>query len=146
MKRRPKAPPVDPAEYRDFISGLQLNDISVGSSSSKRLSRQIDLSRKVDVAVNDKASFSMRGAAVCDVIHSYSLRLCYQGEDPPLVVIECEFAVTYQTAKPMAAAYFDVFKRTSLPLNTWPYWREFVHSTFARMGLPPFILPSVKRG
>ncbi len=28
--------------------------------------------------------------------------------------------------------------------NAWPYWREFVQSSAARMGLSPLVLPSLK--
>lgn len=33
------------------------------------------------------------------------------------------------------------FSRTNAMLNSWPYWREFVQSTVARMNLPPLTLP-----
>lgn len=135
------APSVDKKEYRDFIVGLQLKDLSVRRSSTHRAARTIDLSRKVDVNINEKASFSMQGENICDIVHSYALQLCYQGEKTPLLTIECEFDAVYRVSKPMTEAYFEVFKKTSLPLNTWPYWREFVHSSFARMGLPPYFLP-----
>ena len=28
--------------------------------------------------------------------------------------------------------------------NAWPYWREFVHSTMDRMGLPTMTMPLLK--
>jgi preprotein translocase subunit SecB len=46
----------------------------------------------------------------------------------------------------MTKDYFGVFVQVNLPVNTWPYFREFVHSTVSRMGLPPVVLPLVKRG
>lgn len=138
-------PSVDKKEYRQFIGGLQLKDVSVRRSSTHRIARTIDMSRKVDVNINDKASFTMPEESICDIVQAYALHLSYQGEKTPLVTIECEFDVVYRVSKPMTDAYFEIFKKTSLPLNTWPYWREFVHSSFGRMGLPPFILPVLRQ-
>jgi hypothetical protein len=139
--RAPAAPGVDKKEYRAFIGGLQLKDISVRRSATHRVARTIDMSRKVDVNINEKASFVMLDESVCDIVHAYSLYLSYEGEKTPLLTIECDFGVVYGVSKPMTDAYFGIFKTTSLPLNTWPYWREFVQSSFARMSLPPYILP-----
>lgn len=33
------------------------------------------------------------------------------------------------------------FSHTNAMLNSWPYWREFVQNTVARMNLPPLTLP-----
>jgi hypothetical protein len=33
------------------------------------------------------------------------------------------------------------FSRTNAMFNSWPYWREFVQSTVARMCLPPLTIP-----
>lgn len=33
------------------------------------------------------------------------------------------------------------FSQTNAMLNSWPYWREFVQNTVARMNLPPLTLP-----
>jgi preprotein translocase subunit SecB len=35
----------------------------------------------------------------------------------------------------------EEFGRTVSLLHVWPYWREFVHSTTTRMGLPPLRVP-----
>jgi len=35
----------------------------------------------------------------------------------------------------------DAFANTNALLNVWPFWREFVHSSINRMGLPPLTLP-----
>ena len=35
----------------------------------------------------------------------------------------------------------SAFSKTNAMLNSWPYWREFVQNTVARMNLPPLTLP-----
>ncbi|MBL0171693.1 MAG: hypothetical protein IPP90_13395 [Gemmatimonadaceae bacterium] len=44
----------------------------------------------------------------------------------------------------MTDAIFAEFERVNLPLNTWPYFREFLQSTLVRAGWPPFVLPAFK--
>src|SRR5207245_514725 len=38
-------------------------------------------------------------------------------------------------------AFFDAFARVNAVHNAWPYLREVVQSTGARMGLPPIVFP-----
>ncbi|WP_297859732.1 hypothetical protein [Meiothermus sp.] len=43
------------------------------------------------------------------------------------------------------AGYFEVFKEINLPINMWPFVREFIYNTTARMDWPPFTLPLRKQ-
>ena len=63
-----------------------------------------------------------------------------------MLEVECTFELGLRVATPMTKDYFAIFARVNLPVNTWPYFREFVHSMISRMGLPPVVLPLVKRG
>jgi len=47
---------------------------------------------------------------------------------------------------PEFQSVFEVFSNTSLVLNSWPWAREFVASTAARMGWPAVTLPLFKVG
>jgi hypothetical protein len=60
------------------------------------------------------------------------------------VLIRAEFEVRYSTAQRMTDEIFNEFGRRNLPLNTWPYFREFVHAALARTGWPVFVLPVYK--
>jgi hypothetical protein len=54
------------------------------------------------------------------------------------------FRVTYSTKIPMNDTLFEIFQKSNLPLNTWPYFREFTHNSFTRMGWSKIIAPSYK--
>jgi hypothetical protein len=56
--------------------------------------------------------------------------------------ISVTFCVSYASKIPMDDKLFDIFKMVNLPLNTWPYFREFTHSAVTRMGWPPLIAPT----
>lgn len=50
-----------------------------------------------------------------------------------------EYAITCDEDLPQDA--IQEFGRVNVPHQVWPYWREYCHSTCARMSLPVSILP-----
>lgn len=137
---------VSPKEYREFINGLRLTSIVMKASRAQRIADKVDLTRKIDMNINDHADFRMVAGDQCIVSHAYELAMTYTGEKDTLLEVTCAFEVALQTGRPMTREYFDVFSKVNLPVNTWPYFRELAHSMISRMGLPPLILPMVKRG
>lgn len=66
-------------------------------------------------------------------------------EDVQYLEIEAEFCAQYRL-KPSAdidvlRPAIEEFGRFNLGYHVWPYWREFVQSTCARMGIPPIPVP-----
>jgi len=64
-------------------------------------------------------------------------------EDRPLVAIAATFIAEYEMAEGFnpSSKELNAFLKTNAVFNCWPYWREYVHSTAARMNLPPLTLP-----
>ncbi|RKZ28403.1 hypothetical protein DRQ26_01125, partial [bacterium] len=60
-----------------------------------------------------------------------------------IIDIKCTLIVRYKHENGISEEMFEVFKDYNVPINTWPYFREFVSSSIARMGLPPFPLPAI---
>ncbi len=67
------------------------------------------------------------------------------GETERSARIEVTFGLDYRSAQPMTNALFGPFGEINLPLNTWPYAREFVSTTMGRMNWLPLTLPALKR-
>lgn len=59
------------------------------------------------------------------------------------VAVHVSFELTYRIPAEMTADedQLAAFARLNGVFNAWPYFREFVHASLARMGLPPFLLP-----
>jgi hypothetical protein len=74
----------------------------------------------------------------------YCLRLVSKSRKL-LGLVEAVFGVNYASATPMDDAIFATFGRHNLPFNTWPFYREYVATSFARMNWPAVILPLRKR-
>lgn len=66
-------------------------------------------------------------------------------EEAQYLEIEAEFCAQYRL-KPSVDVEelrpaIEEFGRYNLGYHIWPYWREFVQSTCARMGIPPIPVP-----
>lgn len=59
------------------------------------------------------------------------------------IAVSVSFELTYRIPANMSAPEetLNEFGTENGIFNAWPYFREFVHASLARMGLPPFILP-----
>jgi hypothetical protein len=70
----------------------------------------------------------------------------HKGSRDPVVSIGCEVLVTYSCrnlSKHSDAALQD-FARNNGCFNAYPYWREFVQNSIARLGLPTLVIPTFR--
>ncbi len=84
-------------------------------------------------------------SVACD----FSLAARKEGESPEEVMhVEATFLVSYTfpEGKEFTPEEVHQFARINPLYNAWAYWREFVHSMTARMGLPPLLVPLLKIG
>lgn len=61
----------------------------------------------------------------------------------PDIVIEATFVLIYKadSLRGLKKENFEAFGNINGIYNAWPYWREFVQNSVARMGLPPLTIP-----
>jgi len=59
--------------------------------------------------------------------------------EEPVIVIDASFVLTYKidNFQGLTQKGFEQFANLNGIYNAWPYWREFVQNTIARMGLSP---------
>ena len=78
------------------------------------------------------------------VVVNFHLRAFHE-EDArrPVLTIEVSFVLAYELPSfdGLTQEGFDQFADFNGVFNAWPYWREFVQNTVARMGLPPLTVP-----
>jgi preprotein translocase subunit SecB len=55
--------------------------------------------------------------------------------------IATTFVVNFRLNTQFPEEFFDIYIKSSLPLQTYPYFREFVQSIVARAGLPILVIP-----
>ena len=102
----------------------------------------------VDLLVNRTAGISERqeNGTFFVVAKMRTQLVPEQAPEEPFVSIETSFELQYRLPEGFRVDpdTLTTFAETNGIYNAWPYWREFVQSTFARMGLPPVVLPLLR--
>lgn len=135
-------PAISPAEYNAFIDGLDLRSIRMVHARIEA-SRLPERSGLVPAVRAHEADYQNEEGGV-RVTHSFVFTGTYPEENEPAVAVEVDFEVRYSAAGRMSDPIFAEFRRRNLPLNTWPYFREFLHAALARTGWPVYHLPVYK--
>lgn len=91
----------------------------------------------VPIDVKESASYTADGEIV-SIRHSYALDAKFKRK--PLLRLKAEYVLTFQATTGFDDEFFSMFKEASLPLFTWPYFREYVGSMTGRMELPTLYL------
>jgi hypothetical protein len=69
-------------------------------------------------------------------------------EENSVFTVRAGFELRYQLPSDFAASVSELatFARLNGVYNAWPYWRELIQNTLARMNLPPVTLPLLRMG
>jgi len=124
-------------EYRDFIRGLNINEL-------KMITLKATVEKKFEpparILVKDSANYEIINDNTFEVIQVYNIDAKKDNEDKAGLQVEITYLIKYSIKIPMKKEYFDAFKDSSLRLHTWPYVRQFIHQITLNMNLPPIIL------
>jgi hypothetical protein len=140
-KEKQVSPKVSPEEYRNMMRGLKLEKIRLVSASLKYNFFQPPM--KIVVKSAEKFEKKKESNEVF-VYQDYTLVAQLPKTNQKGVNIKCCYEIVFKTDKDFTEEFFKIYADRSLPLNTWPYFREFVSSMVARMDLPPLTLPLFK--
>lgn len=133
---------VSPAEYAAFIEGIKLERLWLVEATIRNHAGPHTPTEALLRVVDDPDWCEIEGGFRAQ--SHYKVRVTANEE--PQAEIDVTFAVDFASPAPMTEDLFDLFGFVNLPLNTWPFLREFVHTSFGRMDWVPFALPAVKRG
>jgi preprotein translocase subunit SecB len=136
---------ISPEEYREFVQGLELKHVYLSAAKVKRV-------RMPDVAVPLRYGHNISKKRYSNSEEGFSASFTFQvtlfeeGVEAPFGEIDVTFTAEYTAKQAMTKKIFEVFGDINLPLNVFPYIREYVHTTTNRMGFPTLILPTYKSG
>ena len=104
-----------------------------------------------DVKIRRSARAKMdasRKLLIVQVEIGFTARADSELEKPPSVEAWATYELTYSVPDQtgLTQEHFDAFAEMNGVFNAWPYFREFLHSSLSRMGLPPFTLPVLRIG
>jgi hypothetical protein len=137
-----RAQPVAPREYAAFINQIELATIWL-SSAQVTNQHGPDTPDKGVLDIQRSARWEARSGGF-RTFHTYAATL--KTADTLAASMEVTFGLDFESAQPMTEEIFSIFQVVNLPVNTWPYLREFLATTFGRFGWEPIIIPAFKVG
>lgn len=146
-ERPPETPPpaereVTPEEYAAFIAGVELECLWL--RECQVLNQAGPRSPLAGSVTLELASWWEPLPTGFRAFHRYEARI--QADETPLATITVTFGLDFRSSQPMTDRLFALFREINLPVNTWPYFREFLASMTGRMNWLPVTLPTLKRG
>lgn len=127
-------------EYSNFVKQVEIVTVFLQSA---RLENRVgpEAPNPANIAIQSKAGFVNLEGTI-RLSHTYTVRM-HAMDNPDSIHFELDvnFVVDYRSALAMTDAIFATFKDINLPLNTWPYFREYLGSTMARFNWVPYTLP-----
>lgn len=126
-------------DYNTFVTQIKITNIRLVSAQVKVLDYSYFPS-SVEVKWRMRASYE-KAEEQFNVCHRYNVTIADKETNEAKAKISVVFQVVYSSKIPISDEIFEIFKARNLPLNTWPYFREFIHNTTMRMGWSPLIAP-----
>lgn len=140
--KKGKKPRITPQNYAEILKGLELK--SIGLISCKSIIDRENFNVNLSISIKDEATFKKNEEGEIEILHKYRLN----GKDTKLkkiaIKIECAFCLTFSSKKNFSQDFFEIFKSINLPVNSWPFFREFIFTLTSKMNIPPLTLPLFK--
>lgn len=137
------APAVSPSEYNEFLRSVQPREVRLARAGVEAPAPYGEEQLQVRVELGDSRFESTEdGFMVWQTGRFAGLG----PDDEEVIVVEAEFELRYTSERPMTEAIFEVFQEINLPVNVWPYLREFFQQATLRAGWPGFVLPAFQSG
>ena len=129
-------------DYQSLLKSIELEDISLRNLTLKTDDEQFG--KEYKLSIKPKASHEMDGDAIT-FYYKFTLMAKAPEKEKPAIRIVPEYKITYtkNSKTPVDPEFFEIFPEASLKFIIWPYFRELVQNTIARMNLPPLVLPTI---
>lgn len=133
----------------DLIAAVELESIRIVDSQARTSVEDVESlgesQLKIDLRTDARRAEN-DGPITALVLLDLQLRA--NGATEPKVTVRAEFHLRYGLPAALSTPpeVLKEFSATNALYNAWPYWRQFVQDSIARMGLPPLIVPLLKIG
>jgi len=132
-----------PQEYRELLKKLKLIDIFLINCKCTLNPdiHKMDLSTLGPLNIKQKTKQPQSEGNIIKLNHIYQLNIVDPESKEKLIDFHVEYTVTFQINFKFNSEFFEIYSEVTLPINTYPFFREFIYSTISKMGLPPLTLP-----
>lgn len=136
----------------DVAKAVELDAIALRSWTAKFNSEEPGLPKlpgPLEVAAGHKSSYRLdpeRRRLDVEIRFNVSGKSKADESGTEVLSVKCTLVLRYSAAEPLdvSAEQLHHFTDLNALVNAWPYFRELVHDTTTRMGIPPFFLPLLR--
>lgn len=132
---RKKKERIDPDLYNEYLRALELKSLRLCRMEAQLLEEPPEQS---SFAIGFKAKAEMKGVDYAP--HAAFIARIMDGETE-CVRIEAEYCVRFAAPGPPPEGFDEAFFAMNLSRMTYPFFREVVATTTARMDLPMLVVP-----
>jgi hypothetical protein len=134
----------NPQAYGEFIQQLQLREFWLHSATIENPNGPVmPESGRLSISIEDGELRWEPAQGGFRAFHGYVVRIA-QEDDTHYATVAVTFGLEFSSTEEMSDELFRVFSTRNLPVNTWPFLREFFYTTLGRMGWAPLTLPVLK--
>ena len=141
--KKMKSQKISPQKYKEILKGLELESIYLKSCKCN-INRE-KFSPNLNFSIKDSASFNIEENGNIEIFHKYILHGRKPREKQIIISIECTYCLIFSSEGNFSEEFFEIFKELNLAINSWPFFREFIHTITSKMNVPPLTLPLLKR-
>jgi len=133
---------LNPEDYRATLKQIELEGIDLEECSCKL--RRDKLGKSLRIFIKQTVTHEVQGENLILVGFSCELFASSGAKKDFALRIICTFKLRYSSKMTLKEDFIEIFKERNVPVNTWPYFREFVQNMTQRMNIPPLTLPLLK--
>lgn len=131
-----------PEVYRRILEGLELKKLYVKSFAGQI---NVDAIPKVmTVNISSSAEFVSKPKNQVEILQKWVVVAKDRSSKSECLSVWVTYCLVLYSKERFTRGFFEIYEKTSLPFNVWPFVREFVNSMTARMNVPPLNLPLFK--
>lgn len=133
---------IKPNIYRKILEGIELQTIYLKSFEGK-INREA-IPKEAIARISSKADFRVTTENRVGISQKWDIIGKDKSTKSEFITISVTYAVILHSKNEFKKDFFEIYEKTSLTLNVWPFVREFVNNMTARMNIPPLTLPLLK--
>ncbi|MHB8580960.1 MAG: hypothetical protein ACYDA4_14045 [Ignavibacteriaceae bacterium] len=131
---------ISPVQYRELLSKTQLVEIYIIGFSSRIDKDKLPLGDNLSINITDNYNFTFQ-KDIAKALATFELNVPTTDSNEPILLIKVEYEVLMEIKENLPSEFWNIYKSVTLPIQIWPYFREFVQNTTSRMNIPPLTLP-----
>lgn len=134
---------MSPSDYKRILIKVQLREIALAACSVKTRLQCLPDGETLKVFPGYNIRHDLLDDHTAMIYPSFNLVATPSTKKEYAISLQCTFRLTYYSQEELTLDFLEIFMKRNVPLNAWPYFREFVQNMTQRMNIPPLVLPLI---